>query len=312
MNPETPPGNNDKILTFLDMFEEAFKEQQQQLRRYIELEMKELKEELNHRTDFRQVVEPAIDQKVIKIKAEIDNLSGELIVRNIKQQIRESQPEMIDALYPIIGKLIKKYVQTELENITENINQQIDNTFSWESMRREFLSLFGIKEKDMLLKQATAPQILEAYIIFQESGLLLGQYSRQDVLDRDLVAAMLTAIKSFMRDAFAQGTVGDLDMIEYGQQKIIVLNFQRYYFVAVSAGIVDRAFKEKVLDYLRLFNEAHLASLEDAQLQNKDFSQLFERHWRNFHKFSPIIQKTNELTKHIKQKGNSDWKFWRW
>jgi hypothetical protein len=311
MNPENTP-REDKILTFLDLFEEAFKEQQQQLRRYIELEMKQLKDELKDRTDFQQVVEPVIDQKVIKIKAEIDNLSGELIVRNIKQQIRESQPEMIDALYPIIGKLIKKYVQTELENITENINQQIDNTFSWQSMRREFLSLFGIKEKELLLKDALSPQIVEAYIIFQESGLLLGQYSRQDVLDRDLVAAMLTAIKAFMRDAFAEGTVGDLDMIEYGQQKVMVLNFHRYYLVAVSAGIVDSAFKEKVLDYLRLFNETHLALLDDAQLQSQDFSPLFEQHWQNFHKFNPIIHKTNEFTKHIKQKSNLDWKFWRW
>ncbi|MEM9981896.1 MAG: hypothetical protein AAF734_05330, partial [Bacteroidota bacterium] len=212
-----------KVDVFFEMFEEMLERQNRYVKRLIEKELEELKQTFSDQHPLREVVVPAIDERIIKIKAELNDISGDTIVKAIRKQIKESQSDMIDALFPIIGKLIKKYISVEMERLSENINQQIDNTFSFASIKREFLSLFGIQEKDQLLKQAIAPTIEEVYVIYQDSGLLLGQYTLTDITDHDLIAGMLTAIKSFVKDTFQQeGETGDLDTIEYGNFKIIL------------------------------------------------------------------------------------------
>lgn len=38
----------------------------------------------------------------------------------------------------------------------------------------------------------------------KESGLLIGSYSRGNIADKDMISGMLTAIKSFVEDAFSK------------------------------------------------------------------------------------------------------------
>lgn len=250
---EAAPESEEQILNQLK--EILFDEDKDALARF-DREIQRLNEMLSDEK-FSQKLDPIVQEKFDEIKKQVTKLSGADLSDSIRQQIRENRDEMIDSLYPIMGQLVKKYIQIELEKLVENINQQIDNTLSWDSIRREFLSLFGIKEKDQLLKRAIAPTIEEIFVIEQDSGILLGHYSVSSAVDQDMIAGMLTAIKSFVADSFTTKD-GSNFSIEQGEFKVIVQDFKKYYLAAVVAGVLDAKFKSNLFDKLIDFGEAKL------------------------------------------------------
>jgi len=68
------------------------------------------------------------------------------------------------------------------------------------------------------LSQLDSPEVHEVYLVQRESGLLLGSYAKEKNTDQDVIAGMLTAIKSFAEDAFNRGKE-DLEMIQYENYK---------------------------------------------------------------------------------------------
>ncbi|MDX1904395.1 MAG: hypothetical protein SFU27_09585 [Thermonemataceae bacterium] len=307
--PENKENNNEnalqKVSVFFDMFEEVLQKQNKQVEVKITEEIRTIKDSLDkEESKILEKLEPVLEKKIENVKAELQKLNNISVI--IKKEIRESQPEMIDALYPIIGKLIQKYLKVEFEKINENINKQLDNTFSWEAIKRDALSLVGIKSKELILAKATERSIDEVFVIYQNSGILQAHYSKQDVVDDDMIAGMLTAIKSFVNDAFRNDA--ELDSIEYGKFKILIFNAVRFFLVAVVSGVVDKNFEKKVQKYLEFFYEQQLSNATDEEIAEKDLNSVLKTHIEGFQNFGMINEKINDY----KQKNNIDWKFWRW
>lgn len=301
-----------KVNVFFDMFEEILQKQNEQIQEKISQEIRAIKESLSQEEKkIQEKLEPVLEQKVEIVKQEVEKIKQISNISSlIKKEIRESQPEMIDALYPIMGKLVQKFIKTELEKLNEQINEKIDNNFSWDSIKREFLSLFGVKQEDILLAQASQASIQEFFVIYQNSGILLAHYTQNDVIDDDMVAGMLTAIKSFVSDAF--GHKADLETLEYGNMKMIVFNAVRFYLVAVVAGVVDKNFQNRLQSYMQLFYEKYLSRKTEEELQHKDINSLLKKHIEDFPNYNFIAQKLNDYRKNVQQKNNFNWKFWRW
>ncbi|GAB4127659.1 MAG: hypothetical protein OHK0045_19270 [Raineya sp.] len=301
-----------KVNVFFDMFEEVLQKQNEQIQEKISQEIRAIKESLSKEEQkIAQKLEPVLEEKVQIVRKEIDKISQlSNVSALIKKEIRESQPEMIDALYPIMGKLVQKFIKVELEKLNEQINEKIDNNFSWEAVKREFLSLFGVKQEDMLLAQASQASIQEFFVIYQNSGILQAHYTKNDVVDDDMVAGMLTAIKSFVEDAF--GKKADLETIDYGNLKMIIYNAPRFYLVAVVAGIVDKNFQARLQSYMELFYERHLSRYTDEELQSKDVNKILKKYIEDFPNYHLIVQKINDYRQNVQQKNNFNWKFWRW
>lgn len=301
-----------KVNIFFDMFEEVLQKQNQQIQEKISQEIRAIKESLSQEEQkIAQKLEPVLEEKVEIVRNEINKINQlNNVSALIKKEIRESQPEMIDALYPIMGKLVQKFIKVELEKLNEQINEKIDNNFSWEAVKREFLSLFGVKQEEMLLAQASQAVIQEFFVIYQNSGILQAHYSKNDVVDDDMVAGMLTAIKSFVGDAF--GNKADLETLDYGNLKMIIYNAPRFYLVAVVAGIVDKNFQTRLQSYMEHFYERHLSRYTDQELEGKDMDKILKKFVEDFPNYHLIAQKLNDYRQNIQQKSNFNWKFWRW
>lgn len=209
-----------------------------------------------------------ITQKVDDLQSNIEELRNEnlkpVIEKTVRTELKESKDALIEAIYPLIGKLIRKFVQVEFEKLSENVDKQLDRTFSVQNIKKQLIALWeGISHKDLIIKELIPPVVEEIFVIDQESGILHGKYSHNNTIDQDVIAGMLTAIKSFIEDAFQQKT-GSLDMIEYGTFKIIIQNSYKFYLTAIVSGSVNTKYKTQLLDYLELFAEQNLTqSLEN-------------------------------------------------
>ncbi|MGB5417485.1 cell envelope biogenesis protein OmpA, partial [Algibacter sp.] len=169
----------------------------------IEKKIKILETTINERKNLSVKVDPIIDQKLNTFIEQIPKTLGPTITEALKEEIKNSQDAVVEALYPILGQMIKRYVQHEMKLLSERINNQVNKTFSFKRFFRKAKSkAAGINESDLLLQEQSNAQIEQVIIIEKGSGLLLAEYSKNKMADEDMVAGMLTAIKSFVEDAF--------------------------------------------------------------------------------------------------------------
>ena len=89
-------------------------------------------------------------------------------------------------------------------------------------------------------------------VIEKGSGLIISKYSRTQNIEEDMVAGMLTAIKSFAEDAFNAHNQ-EIQNIEYDSYHIHVQNFSSYYIAVIISGTYNVIFKglleDKLLDF---------------------------------------------------------------
>lgn len=199
---------------------------------------------IEKRDKLSEKVDPIIENKLELFIADIPTTLGPTITKTLKEQIANSKNEVVEALYPIMGKMIKRYIQNEIKLLSENINKKVNNTFSFDGLKRKMRATFsGVKESDLILSEANKPVIHELFVIEKGSGLLLGNYSTTETMDKDMLSGMLTAIKSFVEDAFSGGTQ-NLESIEYELYTIRIQNFFSYYIAVVISGNYTQNFED--------------------------------------------------------------------
>jgi len=210
---------------------------------------------LEEKQKLSEKVDPIIDEKLNEFVVKIPDRLGPTITKTLKEQIANSKDEVVEALYPIMGKMIKRYIQNEIKVLSENINKKVNSTFSLAGLKRKFRAKFsGIKESDLILSEANEALVNEVLVIQKGSGLLLGNFSNTETLDKDMVSGMLTAIKSFVEDAFSGGNQ-NLEAIEYELYTLHIQNFFSYYIAVVVSGNYTRSFESKIENRLLKLSE---------------------------------------------------------
>jgi len=175
-----------------------------------------------------------------------------------------------------MGKMIKRFVQNEIKLLSESINSKVNNTFSFSWLKRKATStITGVKESDLILSEIDMAHIDEVLVIEKGSGILLGNYSLTSTVDKDMISGMMTAIKSFVEDAFS-GSRQNLESIEYELYTLHIQNFHNFYIVVVVSGAYTQSFEDKLEDRLLELSEQLQPRIgaiqkEEADIILKDF-----------------------------------------
>lgn len=216
-------------------------------------DLKELKEEVHVKEKLSVKVSPLVDEKIEDLRRNFPEYFGETITETIKSQIRDSQDEVVEALYPIIGKLVKKFIIREIEKLSEKVNQTVEESLSVSGLMKRF---FGGKKTDgdALLQETFEPVIEEVFIIKKDSGLLIGNYFKGSIADKDMVSGMFTAIKAFAEDAFAK-EAQDLEDIRFETFQISIKNFKTLYIAIVTSGVLNSFHKDELTDNINRIAE---------------------------------------------------------
>ncbi|WP_289043449.1 cell envelope biogenesis protein OmpA [uncultured Olleya sp.] len=216
----------------------------------IEIKLKKLEELITQQNNLSKHIDPILEEKLDEFIKEMPQTIGPTITKTLKEEIKNSQDEVVEALYPIMGKMIKRYVQKEIQILSENINRSMSNAFSFKNIFRKFRSKkSGVSEGDLLIQNQFKPKIEQIMVIESGSGLIISEYSKTNNIDQDTVAGMLTAIKSFAEDAFVTD-VQNLEYIEYENYHIHLQNFSKYYIAVAISGAFTATFRSKLEDKL--------------------------------------------------------------
>lgn len=243
-------------------------EQQDRLKLLKDILLTDEKEVTSHLLDkiakLEQVIEkedelakrinPIIDSKLTNFASEIPIKFSPLITKALKNEIDKSQEAVVEALFPIIGKMIKKYISHEIRLLNERIEKQLNEVFSFKDRFRSKRKRSKIIGDTLTASQH--PELLQLLVVDKESGILKASYdnSKSETVDKELIAGMLTAIKSFVEDAFKGGDQS-LETIQYEFYTLHIQNFHKYYITAVVNGIYTVEVKDKLEDMILDFAE---------------------------------------------------------
>ena len=190
-----------------------------------------LEDTINTPDKLSEKVDGIINKKLDAYTEEIPEKLGPTITKALSSEIKNSQDKVVEILFPIIGKMIKKYIQQEMKVLSDNINYQIQKTLSYKAIKRKVLSKFtGVSEQDMIIAELNEPKVEQVFVIEKGSGIIISSSSKQESIDEDMIAGMLTAIKSFVEDAFKKDQQS-LELIQYELFEIHIQNFTSYYLL---------------------------------------------------------------------------------
>lgn len=197
-----------------------------------------LKNSIDDPVEFSKKVTPVVNERINFIKNNFPAEFGKEVEIIVDRRLKESQDELLNIIYPVMGRMMRKYVGQQIQLLKDGIDKQVQKVFSFQRIKQKFRSVFlGVKESDILLSELNKPIVEEVFVIQRNSGLLMGNYSRSNVVEQDLVAGMLTAIKSFVEDAFKQEQ-GELELIQYQDYRIFIQNFHSYYIAVAVTGVL--------------------------------------------------------------------------
>jgi len=222
-------------------------------------EVEQLKALLNNPTALSEKVSPIVEQHLDYLKKNFPSEYHRTIENIIERKLESSQEELLNAISPVMGQMIRKYVQHQFQLLKESLDQRIDATLNQGIIGRvrHLFSGQPTISSEKIIASLDRPIIEEVYVIEHHSGLLLGSASRAETIDIDVIAGMLTAIKSFVEDAFKRGDQ-KLEMIQYGTFSILLVNFHSYYIAAAVSGSMSMEERTQLEDDLGRFAEKEL------------------------------------------------------
>ncbi|MEG3894580.1 MULTISPECIES: OmpA family protein [unclassified Microcoleus] len=181
----------------------------------------------------------------------------------ITAQIKLERDSMVDALYPVIGSTISRYMAEAIKTI----NEKVSNAISVEGFQRKIRSkVQGVSEAELILKESVPFTVQAAFLIHKASGLVISevQNSESYQLESEMVAGMLTAIRSFVNECIVEpGEISELNQIEYGDSKIMLEVAGYCYMAVVIKGQPPHLFIKKlrqtvsnlILNYAKVIHE---------------------------------------------------------
>ncbi|MGF1590909.1 MAG: BON domain-containing protein [Pleurocapsa sp.] len=189
----------------------------------------------------------SIKEQIRLDKNAIPQVLGPEMGKAIKAQIESERDAMVDALYPVIGSTISKY----MVEVVQEINSKVESTLSPTGIKRKIRAkIQGVSEAELIFQESVGYQVQAIFLIDKDSGLVIQEIQQpgEKQLDSNLIAGMLTAIRSFANDCITSGS--ELDSIDYGDWQIPLEAAGYCYLAVVIKGEPDKQFRSKIRQVL--------------------------------------------------------------
>lgn len=164
----------------------------------------------------------------------------------IKAQIEHERDSMVDALYPVIGNTIAKY----MNDVIQSINQKVESALTLKGVQRKIKAkIRGVSEAELIFQESMPFSVRAIFLIHKASGLVISEYqpSEDNRLESDMLAGMLTAIRSFVNDCISSDQfASELNEIEYDDCKIMLEVAGYSYLAVIIKGEPSKAFIQDI------------------------------------------------------------------
>ena len=165
-----------------------------------------------------------------------------VVVAAIRSEIHNSRDMMVEALYPITGRLVAAAVSNAFKDLIATINQRLDAALSAENWRLRVKSVVtGRPLAELALAEALGVSFVRLLLLERGSGRLLAHWGADGPADEnpDLVSGMIAAITEFATTVL-NDRGGELRTLDLGASQIYLRASQRVILAGELVGAASR------------------------------------------------------------------------
>ncbi|MEO1543884.1 MAG: OmpA family protein [Pseudomonadota bacterium] len=196
-------------------------------------------------TSVATVLDKALSDAEVSRHGELSEAIAPLVTKTIKTEIRNSQDDLVEALYPMTGRMVQAYVASAIKDMMDEINRRIgDNP----AMLRLRSITTGRSVAELALAETQRLDVKEIYLIRRGTGEVLDRWpvapSKSNV--DHLVSGVLTAVNEVAAEAFnVKGQA--LRRLEVDDDAVYLRVSPSYLLVAKCKGVAHDSV-EKIID----------------------------------------------------------------
>jgi OOP family OmpA-OmpF porin len=219
-----------------------------------------------------EMVAEVLPETVVKSRARGDALAwalAPLLETSIRDVVRRDPAGFAESIAPALGPSLREAVRVALRAALQRLDVLLEQSLTFRSVRWRIEALrTGRAFSEVVLLRTLVYQVEQVFLIHRATGLVLEHVSADQipVRDPDQVAAMLSAIETFVSEAFHEEKarlehfrVGDLTgWVEHGPEALLV---------AVVRGAAPEDYEgalRQTLDRVHLERAADLADFRGA------------------------------------------------
>lgn len=198
-----------------------------------------------------EIIDEALRRAEVHKHTELSLSIAPLVVTTIKAELKNSQDEMVEALYPITGRLVKSYVASAIKDLADDMNRRLEQNPLM--LRLQSLTT-GKSVGELALASTQDFRVLELFLIRRGSGELVAYWPQEAGGREHLMSGVLAAVNAFANEAFAAEETS-LRQIDVGEETVYLRGSQLYLLAAKCQGSAPK-YIEQTLD------DAFLAVIE--------------------------------------------------
>jgi outer membrane protein OmpA-like peptidoglycan-associated protein len=166
---------------------------------------------------------------------------------------------IVEALYPIVGRLVTASVANAFRELVETLNDRIDALVSANSWRLRMKAMAtGKSIAEVALAEAEAGRLRRAMLLERGSGRVLSVWPMQEqgAENAELESGMIAAITEFASSVYADKG-GELRSLDLGASHVFLRASPRVIIAAEFGGEVSRQREAKLDDAFLSIIERH-------------------------------------------------------
>ncbi len=197
-----------------------------------------------------EILVDALRKAEVAQHRELASVVAPLIVAAIRSEIKNSKEMMVEALYPITGRLVTAAVANAFRELVESLNRRIDEMVSTNVWRLRLRALMtGRSMAEVALAEADAASVKQALLLERGSGRVLASWPQAPADSgehEELTSGLIAAITEFAATVYADRG-GELRMLDLGANHVFLRASARVIVAAEFSGELSSA-RERRLD----------------------------------------------------------------
>jgi outer membrane protein OmpA-like peptidoglycan-associated protein len=204
-------------------------------------ELRELHDRLDDKEQRAHEIADVLPEAVILSRdrgsEELTRALRPAVEGSVRESIEKRPEVFIDALYPIIGPIVRRSIAERFRELLQSLNQTLEHTFSWQGLKWRFEAWrTGKSFAEVVMLRSLVYRVEQVFLIHRETSLPLLHVTADPALSKDsgMVAGMLSAIEDFAHDSLSAGEDSALEADHRFGELHVWLAPGRYAYLAAS------------------------------------------------------------------------------
>jgi hypothetical protein len=192
--------------------------------------------------------------------------------------VRQQRQAIVDALFPVIGPIIRKAIAESLRALVGDLNRALESSFTPRGLRWRFEAWrTGASYAEVVLHHTMRFRIDHLFLIERDSGLVMYRESAPDLpdLDSDAISGMLTALGEFVKDSVGRTDGAALESARVGEHLVMLLEGPRLNLAAFVRGVPPPALRESLQARLEIIHARLADPMAAIDARDSDLGMAF-------------------------------------